>query len=160
MLGMSAAPQPRWLSAEQQAVWRVYLDGVARIQDALDADLRSHGLDLAEYEILVRLSESDDRSMRMSDLAEATRQSRSRLTHTVTRLERNGHVTRAPAPDDRRGVMASLTDAGYALLERAAPHHVAAVRAVLVDVADPADFAALGRVMGAVMATPAAGAGS
>lgn len=149
---MSGESQPRWLTEEQQVVWRTYLDAVARIQDALDTDLRHHGLDLAEYEILVRLSEADGRSMRMSDLADAARQSRSRLTHTVTRMERKGLVTRAPAPDDRRGVIATLTAKGFTLLEDAAPHHVAAVRQVLVDVVEPGDYAALGRAMQAVMA--------
>lgn len=151
---MSGENQPRWLTEEQQVVWRAFLDGMTRIQETLDADLRSRGLDLAEYEILVRLSESENRSMRMSDLADAARQSRSRLTHTVTRMERKGLVTRAPAPADRRGVMATLTDAGFALLETAAPDHVTAVRAVLVDVVDEADYAALGRAMQAVTATP------
>lgn len=140
----------RWLTLPQQRVWRTFLDGVAHIQEGLDADLRAFGLDLAEYEILVRLSESDGRARRMSDLATAARQSRSRLTHTVTRMERKGLVTRAPCPDDRRGVIAALTDEGFALLERAAPKHVEGVRRLLVDAVDPDDYAALGRAMQAV----------
>ena len=144
------ATSTRWLDDDQQKVWRAFLDGVSRIDGCLDAALRPFGLDLGEYEILVRLSEEPDRRMRMSDLAEAARQSRSRLTHTVARMEKKQLLTRVPCPDDRRGVIATLTDDGFALLETAAPAHVDSVRQVLVDVVDPADFAAVGRAMAAV----------
>lgn len=148
---MSSA-QTRWLTPDQQRIWRAYLEGVARIDRAMEARLRPFGLALSEYEILVRLSEADDRTMRMSDLADAVRQSRSRLTHTVGRMEAKGLLTRQPCPDDRRGVHALLTDAGYDLLVAAAPDHVASVREAFVDVVDPADFEALGRAMAAVAA--------
>ncbi len=142
----------RWLSTDQQLVWRSYLDAVSRIDQHLDERLRPFGLDLGEYEILVRLSESDGRRMRMSDLADAARQSRSRLTHTVSRMEKKGLILRTPCPDDRRGVIAQLTEAGVDLLTEAAPEHVASVRDVFIDVVDPDDFAALGRAMAAVNA--------
>lgn len=141
-----------WLSEGQQKIWRAYLAGVARIDTHLDAELRPFDLDLGEYEILVHLSEADDRRLRMSDLADAVRQSRSRLTHTVTRMERKGLIERVACPEDRRGVIAVLTDAGFALLEQAAPTHVRSVRDCFVDVVDPADFEALGRAMHAVSA--------
>ena len=147
---MSTPSSTRWLSSGQQKVWRAWLDAVARIDSHLDEVLRPFGLDLGEYEILVRLSEAPERRMRMSDLADAARQSRSRLTHTVARMEKKGLVTRMPCPNDRRGVIAALADDGYALLVEAAPDHVASVREVLVDVVDPADFEALGRAMNAV----------
>lgn len=145
---------PRWLTASQQRVWRTFLDGVARLQQELDADLRAFGLDLAEYEVLVRLSEADGYALRMSDLAGAARQSRSRLTHTVSRMEEKGLVTRSPYPGDRRGVVATLTDDGFALLDRAAPVHVAGVRRLLVDAVAPDDYEALGRAMRAVVEVP------
>lgn len=147
---MSTTPTTPWLTSGQQKVWRAWLDAVARIDSHLDSVLRPYGLDLGEYEILVRLSEAPERRMRMSDLAEAVRQSRSRLTHTVARMEKKGLLDRVPCPQDRRGVIAILTDEGYALLETAAPTHVASVREVLVDVVDPGDFEALGRAMHAV----------
>ncbi|HQR25749.1 MAG TPA: MarR family transcriptional regulator [Nocardioides sp.] len=119
--------------------------------DRLDADLRStHGLSLTEYEILVRLSEEPDHRMRMAQLADSVAHSRSRLTHTVARLEKAGVVVRCESPDDRRGVLASLTEQGYALLEVAAHTHVEGVRQHLVDLATREDFATLGRVMNAV----------
>lgn len=147
---MSTTTTTRWLSSSQQKVWRAWLDAVARIDSHLDTVLRPYGLDLGEYEILVRLSEAPEWQMRMSDLADAARQSRSRLTHTVARMEKKGLLTREPCPNDRRGVIASLTDDGFSLLETAAPAHVDSVREVLVDVVEPADFEALGRAMAAV----------
>lgn len=147
---MTTQLEPRWLTAEQQRIWRAFLNGVARINDRLDAELRPFGLDLGEYEILVHLSESEQHALRMSDLADRVRQSRSRLTHTVSRMEEKGLVSRAACPSDRRGVIAVMTDHGYRLLVEAAPTHVESVRRALVDPVDPDDFAALGRAMEAV----------
>lgn len=144
---------PRWLDVEQQKVWRAYLLGSARLAERLDADLREFGLDLGEYEILVTLSEAPDRRARMSELAEAVHQSRSRLTHTVSRMENAGLVDRASCPTDRRGVWAHLTDAGFRLLEVAAPTHVEAVRRHFVEAMTPEDYAAVGRGFSAVLAT-------
>ena len=119
--------------------------------DRLDDDLRRNcDLSLVEYEILVRLSESDGRRMRMAQLADALAHSRSRVTHTITRMERAGLVVRSSSPEDGRGVVASMTDKGYELLGRMAPLHVSGVREHLVDLASREDFAALGRVMDAV----------
>ena len=140
-----------WLTPEQQADWRSYLLGVARLSDALNHQLeRDVDLSLSEYEILVRLSEAADRTLRMSDLATSLMHSRSRLTHTVGRLESRGLVVRAACPDDRRGVNCTMTDAGYALLGTAAPGHVRAVREQLVDRLTPDELRALGRAMAKV----------
>lgn len=151
MIRMTGASGSRWLSDEEQRIWRTYLMAVAWLDVKLAEDLRPYGLDLNEYEVLVCLSEAEAHSLRMSDLAEQAHQSRSRLTHTVTRLERRGFCTRQPSPEDRRGVTARLTAAGMELLEAAAPGHVAAVRKYLVEPMGPDDFAALGRGMDAVL---------
>lgn len=148
---MATAVEPNWLSIEQQGIWRSYLNGVARINERLDAELRPFGLDLGEYEILVHLSEAPDLQLRMSDLATAVRQSRSRLTHTVTRMENKGLILRKSCPQDKRGVIAVLTGAGLTLLTEAAPNHVASVREVFVDKVAAEDFEALGRAMNAVL---------
>ena len=116
-----------------------------------DAELRPFGLDLGEYEILVHLSEAPELQLRMSELALAVRQSRSRLTHTVSRMEDKGLVLRKSCPQDRRGVIAVLTGSGLTLLKAAAPHHVESVRRAFVDRVDPHDFEALGRAMTAVV---------
>jgi DNA-binding MarR family transcriptional regulator len=143
----------RWLDTEQQRIWRSWLLGVARIDAVLTDYLRPHNLDLAEYEILVVLSEVDQRRMRMSDLALMVHQSRSRLTHTVSRLEAEGMVARERTCDDGRGVYATLTDAGFAKLVEAAPSHVESVRKIFVDAVAPEDFEAIGRAMAAVLST-------
>jgi DNA-binding MarR family transcriptional regulator len=141
-----------WLSAEQQRVWRSYLLGSARLAARLEAQLREFGLDLGEYEILVRLSDAADHRVRMAELADSVQQSRSRLTHTVGRMEAAGLVERVSCPTDRRGVWAHLTDDGMALLESAAPAHVRSVRQYFVDAMTEADYAALGRAFAAVAA--------
>ena len=117
----------------------------------VDADLRKDGLDIAEYNILVNLSEAPERKLRMSQLADDVVHSRSRLTHTVSRLEKSGHVVRTTCSADGRGVWAQLTGDGFQLLTETAPHHVAAVRKVLVDPVDDEDYEALGRAMRAVL---------
>jgi DNA-binding MarR family transcriptional regulator len=141
---------PRWLDAGQQRSWRALVMGTTLLFDRLDDDLRrDHDISLVEYEILVRLSERDGR-MRMAALADALAHSRSRVTHTVTRMENAGLVQRSSSPEDGRGILCTLTDKGHDLLVRAAPTHVAGVRAHLVDLATNEDFAALGRVFDAV----------
>ncbi len=143
----------RWLAATQQHDWRAYIEGGARLHDALERDLKTrHGLSLAEYEILVQLSEAPERRLRMADLAASASQSRSRLTHTVARLGSKGFVSRAECPSDRRGVYALLTDAGLAALRRAAADHVSAVRDLFIDLIDPEDLVAVGRAFRAVAA--------
>ncbi|NLE72687.1 MAG: MarR family transcriptional regulator [Actinomycetales bacterium] len=140
-----------WLSAEQQRHWRAVILGTARLTEALSRQLeRDAGLSLSEYEILVRLSEAADRTLRMSELAAAVVHSRSRLTHAVGRLEQRGLVARRPCPEDRRGVNCVMTDEGYAVLEAAAPGHVREVRAQLVDRLTDEEFRALGAAMAKV----------
>ena len=132
-------------------MWRTYLLGSARITEVLDNDLRSHGLDLGEYQILMCLEEAPDRSLRMSQLAERVHQSRSRLTHAISRLEGRGLVSRQRSQRDGRGVYATLTPEGFALLEKAAPSHVEAVRRIFVESVAPEDFSALGRAFDDVL---------
>lgn len=99
----------------------------------LDRELQEHQLSLNDYEILVNLSENEGRRMRMSDLADATIQSRSRLSHQISRMEAKGLVTREDCRDDRRGTFAVLTDEGWETIQRVAPDHVASVREHFVD---------------------------
>ncbi|EON24881.1 MULTISPECIES: MarR family winged helix-turn-helix transcriptional regulator [Nocardioides] len=142
---------PRWLDEGQQRSWRALVIGTTLLMDRLDDDLRrTFNISLTEYEILVRLSERPGRSMRMAQLADALAHSRSRVTHTVDRMEKAGLIVRGTTPEDGRGIVATMTDQGLRVLEEAAPVHVEGVRSYLVDVADPADFAALGRTMDAV----------
>ena len=150
----------KWLDERQQQHWRAWLAASTLLLDAFSRDLQeSHGLTMADYEILVRLSESDDRRMRMSELAEATLSSRSRLSHQIDRMERGGLVERVPCTDDKRGYFAVLTSKGWGTLVAAAPSHVDSVRERIVDVLSPAEFAALGtaskKLLDALGAEPA-----
>jgi DNA-binding MarR family transcriptional regulator len=128
----------RWLTDEEQRAWRAYLESSKVLFDALDRQLqREADIPHAYYEILVRLSEADGRAMRMSELAAGTLSSRSRLSHAVARLEERAWVTREDCPTDRRGQIATLTDAGFAVLEAAAPGHVETVRGYVIDTLTP-----------------------
>jgi DNA-binding MarR family transcriptional regulator len=143
--------ETKWLDDHQQRSWRGLVLGMTLLMDRLDHDLqRMFGVSMTEYEILVRLSEREGRQMRMAQLADAMAHSRSRVTHTVGRLEKAGLVTRNKSPEDGRGVICVLTDDGFHLLARMAPQHVDGVRAHLVDLVAAEDFDALGRVMNAV----------
>ena len=135
----------RWLDPAEQRVWRSFLDASRLLFDALDRQLQAEaGMPHAYYEILVRLSEAGDRTMRMSDLADSLSSSRSRLSHAVARLERHGWVVRATCPSDGRFTIATLTDAGHEKLAAAAPGHVAAVRQLVLDAVGPDELAVLG----------------
>lgn len=152
-LPIASVNDTRWLDAAQQQAWRSFLGGTTVLMDRLDRDLRSeHGLSMSEYEILVRLSEAPDRSIRMADLAAALSHSRSRITHTISRLERDGIVVRTQCGTDGRGVTAVLTDKGFELLATAAHTHVRGVRDYLVDQCSDEDLQATKRVMDAIQA--------
>ena len=129
-----AAVEPRWLDAEEQKAWRAWLYSSLLLQDRLDRELtRETGISHAYYEILVQLSEAPSRTLRMSQLAERSLSSRSRLSHAVSRLEERGWVRRQVCEEDGRGQLAVLTDEGFAALEAAAPVHVESVRQHLFD---------------------------
>jgi DNA-binding MarR family transcriptional regulator len=152
----------RWLSGDEQIAWRSFLDAISLLNGQVEAQLQGDSsLSHADYEILVRLSEAPDRALRMSELADRTLFSRSRLSHAVGRLERAGLVRREPFPDDRRGLCAVLTDLGLRTLESAAPGHVETVRRYLFDALSPEQIEQLAAIAQAVIAAtaqdPAAG---
>lgn len=152
------AEDVRWLTADEQRAWRAWRDGTARLLDVLAHDLEQDtGLSLGEYEVLVRLSEAPGRTLRMSELAGELAHSRSRLTHTIRRMEAAGLVGRTPCVEDARGVNCTMTAAGWERLVDAAPVHVESVRNRLVDVLTPAQMQALGDAMATVGAALQAG---
>ncbi|GAA2123168.1 MarR family transcriptional regulator [Streptomyces synnematoformans] len=141
----------RWLTDDEQRIWRLFMSAVRDFNAHLDRQLRrDSGMPVAYYEILVYLSESPGRSLRMSELADLARSSRSRLSHAVAALEKAGYVSRCATDADRRGSVAQLTDAGFAVLEAAAPGHVTEVRKHLFDVLTPEQQRQLGAISGAV----------
>src|SRR4051812_44677361 len=144
----------RWLDADEQRAWRAYMYSWMLLGDRLDRELtRATGISHAYYEILVQLSETEGRALRMSELAERCLSSRSRLSHAVSRLEERGWVRRQVCAEDGRGQLAVLTDEGFAALEAAAPVHVESVRTHVFD-HPPPGRAAAGGDMGEPLRAP------
>lgn len=139
-----------WLTADEQRAWRAYLRGSRALEAVLDAELQEVGMSLAEYELLSMLSEAPGQVMRMSRLADQTVQSRSRVTHTATRLTRRGWVERKPAPDDGRGIQLELNAAGLAAVQSAARVHATGVQEHLIRQMNPELFQSLGAAMQSV----------
>ena len=134
----TAAGSPRWLNDEESRTWIAWLLSTRLLWDELERDLqRDASMPYSYYEVLVQLSEAPARARRMSELADATQSSRSRLSHAVARLEALGWVRREVCEGDRRGSLAVLTDEGFAAIEAAAPDHVESVRTHLFDLLSP-----------------------
>lgn len=137
----------RWLTEDEQRAWRTHLDVGRLLSHQLERDLQPFGLTLNDYEILVNLSESPEHRMRMTDLATATLQSKSRLSHQITRMEKAELVRRESCESDRRGLFAVLTEHGWETMRTVAPHHVASVRRHFIDGVSPSDLAHLERIL-------------
>src|ERR1700735_353664 len=135
--------QAAWLTAEQQDAWRAYTRLAQLLMRQLDRDLHPFGLSMHDYEILVELSEAPRSRMRMTELADRTAQSRSRLSHQINRMETRGLVSREDCEGDKRGTFAVLTARGEAAIEKGPPLHVASVREHFIDQLDPAELTAL-----------------
>ena len=134
----------RWLDEDEQRTWRSFLTASRLLWDQVERQLQGEsGMPHAYYEILVRLSETPGRALRMSQLASTSLSSRSRLSHAVARMEEAGWIRRRPCPDDRRGQIAELTDEGLRRIEATAPGHVEEVRRVLFDQLTPEQQASL-----------------
>jgi DNA-binding MarR family transcriptional regulator len=131
------AAQPRddtrWLSDEEQRAWGSYIRLAKMLMRQLDRDLHPFGLSTNDYEILVELSEAPGNRLRMTELADLTAQSRSRLSHQITRMEVKGLVRREGCEGDKRGTFAVITSRGMATIERVAPSHVESVRRHFMD---------------------------
>lgn len=141
-----------WLSGDEREAWLAVAALAVKLPAALDAQLQAdHGLSFFEYMVLAMLSEQDERALQMSELAEVTSASLSRLSHAARRLEGQGFIRRERVPGSGRRTVALLTDAGQAKVEAAAPEHVRTARSLVIDVVSVEDLAALGRVGRAVL---------
>lgn len=137
----------RWLDEEEMRAWRGFIVGHELLLYRLHRELQdAHGLSLADYEILVRLSEQPDFRMRMTVLAAEVASSKSRVSHQVARLERADLVKREECANDGRGVFAVLTDNGYETLRTAAPTHLRGVREHFVDLLSEPERATIAKV--------------
>mgnify|MGYP003520800851 FL=1 len=143
------APQ---LTPDEQEIWRGWITSTRRLYTQLGQEMQAEfGLSMGDYEILLQLAESPERRLRMSELATLTLSSRSRLSHQIDRLVRDGFVEREANPDDRRGLFAVLTDAGQPMFEQAEPFHIEGVRSKIFDVLTKRELAAVANASGKVL---------
>ena len=140
------AKSAKWLTPAEESAWRKYIVASRRLLEALDDDLAKNGLSLSDYEILVHLSDAKDRSLRMSELAEKTILSRSRLSHRIKYMEGKGWVERQKCASDKRGTWAVMTTKGWNTIVKAAPDHVASIRKRLIDQISKADQANIAKI--------------
>lgn len=140
------ATAPKWLNPSEMKAWRQYIIASRRLIEALDEDLATHDLSMADYEVLAQLSDAPNRTMRMSELADVAMLSRSRLSHRIKVMEREGWVRREPCPEDKRGSFAVMTPKGWKAIVAAAPDHVASVRNRFLDGLDKNDQKLLAQI--------------
>lgn len=147
---MTESTDDTWLTPTEMAAWRAYIEVQGDLINAIERDLTEHSLTLGDYQVLVYLSEAEDRSMRMCDLADVLQLSPSGLTRRLDRLVADGYVSRESSPADRRVMIGSLTASGTALLERTAPHHVRSVRRRIFDHLDASQVSAMSSIFTAI----------
>jgi DNA-binding MarR family transcriptional regulator len=124
----------RWLTAEEQRVWRRWLTLNAQLSATLQRELQDDaGLSTQDYEVLVHLTDNPEGRMRVTDLARLMQWERSRVSHHVTRMERRRLVQRVECAEDGRGAFVVITPQGRAAIEQAAPGHVNTVRRLVFD---------------------------
>jgi DNA-binding MarR family transcriptional regulator len=144
--GPAQEPPVKWLTAAELDSWLSLARLMTWLPWSMDQQLqRDSNLGLVEYQVLAMLSESPDRRMRMSSLAEVTNASLSRLSHLVKRLEQRGLVRRERDPADGRFTRAILTGQGLQTLAEAAPGHVNQVRSLVIDILSPEQLRRLGQ---------------
>ncbi|MCU1639836.1 MAG: MarR family transcriptional regulator [Nocardia sp.] len=141
----------RWLNGEERRVWLAFVTTATLLNRRLDQQLEHDaGLSHPQYEILVRLDDAPGNELRMSELATAMFNSKSKLSYQIDQLEKAGLVRRRSCPADMRAVYAVLTDVGREKLEQAAPGHVAAVRELFIDMLTPAQLTAIADGLGRI----------
>ena len=142
----------RPLNGPELSAWRSFVETVSDLQNAMETDLAPTGLTLGDYQVLVFLSEAEEQSMRMCDLAASLQLSPSGLTRRLDGLVRHRLVDRQPSVADRRVMLAVLTDEGAGKLADAYPVHLASVRRRIIDQLGSADVDALGRIFTTIQA--------
>ena len=151
--GMAKPDVVPWLDSEEVEVWLSLVGVLIRLPAALDAQLRRDaGLSHFEYQILAALSTAETRTLPMSDMADFTKSSLSRLSHACRRLEGQGWVKRSADPVDGRVTLATLTKAGYAKIVDVAPGHVRTVRSLVFDPLTKQQVKQLGQALGRIQA--------
>lgn len=132
----------KWLSPQEMEAWLAFIETTGDLMKAIERDLAQYGLDRGDYQLLAILSESEDQQMRMCDLADRLRLTRSGLTRRMEGVLKKKLVTRIQSTEDGRVAFAQLTTKGFELLKTAAPHHLESVRGLMIDLLSPAEIKA------------------
>jgi DNA-binding MarR family transcriptional regulator len=145
--------ETRWLDEPQQRAWRGYLRMQSRLSARLNRQLQTDSdLSLADFDVLVALTDQDEERLRVSELARVLQWEKSRLSHHVGRMERRGLVVREECAADGRGAFVVLTPEGRRAIEAAAPPHVDAVRRLVFDNLTPDQVATMDAIAQQVLA--------
>ena len=143
----------RWLTAEEQRVWRRWMTLNAQLSATLQRELQDDaGLSTQDYEVLVHLTDNAEGRMRVTDLARLMQWERSRVSHHVTRMERRRLVQRVECAEDGRGAFVVITQQGRAAIEQAAPGHVNTVRRLVFDALSPEEVDSFGAIIDKALA--------
>ena len=149
----------RWLTDDEQRAWRGLIQMTSRLDARLNRELQqSSGLSLADYDVLVLLTEAVDGRLRVFEIAADLHWEQSRLSHHLARMERRGLVAREECTTDRRGAFVVLTSAGRTAIEKAAPAHVATVRQLVFDGLSAEQVVSLGSTVNQVLSRLGGGA--
>ncbi len=139
--------EPRWLTPQEREAWLAVLAVTMHLPSRLDSDLHAEArITLFDYNVMAMLSEAENKSLPMSELAVRTNASLSRLSHVVKKLEKRGWLERTQSEVDARVTMAHLTEDGFQKIVELSPHHVEAVRELLFDKLDQEDVSELARI--------------
>lgn len=141
---------PKWLTPAEMAAWRTYIETSGDLLRAIEKDLAPFGLDRGDYQLLAMLSEAPDQRLRMCDLADSLRLTRSGLTRRMDGVLKKKLVTRVQSEEDGRAAYASLTPKGLELLKQAAPEHLESVRRLMIDLLSPAEIRAMASAFGKI----------
>jgi DNA-binding MarR family transcriptional regulator len=134
----------KWLNSAEMTAWRSFIETTGDLMKAIEKDLEPFGLDRGDYQLLAMLSEAPDNKLRMCDLAESLRLTRSGLTRRMEGVLKRKLVTRVQSADDGRVAYVQMTAKGMELLKKAAPHHLESVRRLMIDILNPNEIKAIG----------------
>jgi len=136
--------QPKWLTPAEMLAWRGFITTSTDLVNLIARDLAPYGLDGGDYQLLAMLSEAPDQKLKMCDLAERLRLSRSGLTRRIDGVLKAKYVSQVRDNQDGRVVFAHLTKKGFDLIKKVAPHHLESVRSRMIDLLSPAEIRAFG----------------
>lgn len=142
----------QWLSPAEMAAWRTYIETTGDLMRAIEKDLAPFGLDRGDYQLLAMLSEAPGQRLRLCDLADSLRLTRSGLTRRMEGVLKKKLVARVQSDEDGRVAYAHITPKGFDLLKTAAPKHLESVRRLMVDLLTPTEIRAVASAFGKISA--------